>query len=308
MSTKTAAERAANARWQVRRRRLQKAGEWQPFVDAEPVRAHLRRIHAAGMSYPAICQRLGLPQANSLQHLVWGRGQWGPGQQVRRETAELILNYWPTLQDFPDAARIDATGTRRRVEAMAVRGFSRAAMADRIGMCATHFKKVVGRDRVTAAVARSVAALYDEWWNADPSAYGLPRSSVSRALRDAQRAGYHSALAWDDDTIDDPNALPQTDAVQPVATEGENVAARWLMGESVILDRAARREVLAHLFEWTNDTAEEIAARLEMSPEAASRTWERIKDKARTEGRILRRRVYVPRERNLTKIEMREAA
>jgi hypothetical protein len=298
----------ASARWQARRRRLIAYGQWEPFVDAEPVRAHLKKLMAEGMAISSICERLEFPHTSSLQHLLYGRGQYGPGQQVRRETAELILGYWPTLADFPDGARIDPTGTRRRVQALAVQGWPRHWMAGQIGMSESPFKKALHKERVTARVARAVAALYDEFWNRDPLEYGLPAKSVDRVKADAARAGWQGPLAWDDDTIDDPYALPATDASEPVATEGGNVAARWLMGEAVILGRADRREVLRHLFEWTNDTPEEIAARLDMTPEAASRAWERIKEKAQADGRRVWRRVYVPRERTMKQNEMGEAA
>lgn len=308
MSTRTPSQKTACAYMQTRRRRLQALGQWQPYVDAEPVREHLRRINAAGMSYAGICERLGLPQSNSIQHLMWGRGQYGPGQKVKRETAELILAYWPSPEDFPDSALIDATGTRRRVEALAVRGWARHLIATRMGLDVKYFRKVVGRQKVTARVARGVCEAYNAWWNQDPLEHGVPLSSVSRVKADAERNGFHGPLAWDDDTIDNPHALPVTDAVAPVVTEGENVAARWLMGESVILGAADRREVLAHLFEWTNDTTAEIAEQLGMTPAAAERQWERMKERAAAEGRRLWRRVYVPRERDLTQNEMEEAA
>ncbi|MFF2411804.1 hypothetical protein [Streptomyces sp. NPDC058092] len=286
------------------------AGQWEPFVDAEPVREHLRQVNAAGMSYRAICERLGFAQDSSLQHLMWGRGEYGPGQQVRRETAELVLSYWPSLGDFPDGARIDATGTRRRIEALAVRGWPRHLMAKQVGMTETHFRKASGRERVTARLARGVTALYDAWWDQDPLEHGVPLGSVSRVRADAARSGFRSALAWDDDTIDDPSAVPQTDAAPAGYTEGENVVARFLMGESVIIDNAGRREVIAHLMEWTQDTPAEIGARLDMTGDTVSRAWERIKRKARDEGRKAPwRRVYVPlRDTDLTRDDMRSAA
>lgn len=292
----------------ARRRRLQALGQWQPYVDAEPVRQHLRKVNAAGMPFRAINERLGLPCDSSLQHLMWGRGQWGPGQKVKRETAELILAYWPSLDDFPDHAMIDATGSHRRVQALAVRGWSRNAVARHIGMRQDNFRDAIKQDRVTARLARRVAAAYDDLWNQDPLESGTSLNAVSRVRKQAERAGFHGPLAWDDDTIDDPRAVPLTDAAEPAASDGENLAARWLMGESVILGRNDRREVLQHLFEWTNDTAEEIAARLDMTPEAASRAWERIKEKAQADGRRVWRRVYVPRERVMKQNEMEEVA
>ncbi|MET7713732.1 hypothetical protein [Streptomyces sp. NPDC005407] len=305
---RTAAERAAYTRWQKKRRWLVSSGQWQPFVDAEPVRQHLRRINAAGMPFMAISERLGLAQNSSLQHLMWGRGAYGPGQQVRTETADLVLAYWPTLDDFPDAARIDATGTRRRVQALVALGWPRHWMAEQVGVREDYFRKVCGRDRVTARVARQVAVLYDAWWDQDPLEHGLLVQSVSRVRADAVRAGFHSPLAWDDDTIDDPDAVPLTDALEPAPTQGVNVADRFLMGESVVLDRAARLEVLGHLMEWTNDTVKDIAARLEMSEDAVEQAWSRIKRRAKKQGgKVPWRRAYIPR-RELKRDEVESAA
>ncbi|QBJ94479.1 hypothetical protein D0Z67_29365 (plasmid) [Streptomyces seoulensis] len=124
----------------------------------------------------------------------------------------------------------------------------------------------------------------------------------------AERHGWAPPLAWDDDTIDDPTAVPVTEGPEPVATDGDNLAARWLMGESVVLTEDAKREVLLHLFEWTNDTAAEIAEKLDLSPVAAEKRWERAKKAAALEGRRMWRRVYQPRERTLKQNEMEEAA
>ena len=304
----TPALRSASARWQARKRRLVGCGQWQPFVDAEPVRSHLKAVMATGMPIWAVCERLGLPHESSLQHVLYGRGDYGPGEQVRRETAELVLAYWPALADFPNAARIDATGTRRRLEALAVRGWSRAQVAAKIGMGTVAFRKAVNKDRVTARLARQVSEVYDAWWDQDPLEHGLSRNGVARVRSEAARSGYVGPLAWDDDTIDDPTAVPQTDALAPAASDGENLAARWLMGESVILSRAERNEVLQHLFEWTTDTTAQIAARLEMSPEAAERQWHRLQQKAAADGRRLWRRAWAYRDKDLTKNEMGEAA
>ncbi|CAM5493876.1 hypothetical protein SANTM175S_01230 [Streptomyces antimycoticus] len=226
-----------------------------------------------------------------------------------------MLSYWPSLDEFPDGARIDATGTRRRVQALAVRGWSRQVIAERVGMTASHFKKAIGHERVTARLARRVAAVYDAWWNQDPLEHGVPPQSVSRARGDAQRSGFHSALAWDDESIDDPDAAPVLDAALPEPeADPENAAARWLAGESVILDAAARRVVIRHLMEWTADPVDRIAARLEMSPDALSRSWERIKKRERDAGRKAPwRRAYLTAqelglETEMTNNEMERAA
>ncbi|MFF9003730.1 hypothetical protein ACF1GW_39195 [Streptomyces achromogenes] len=308
MSNVSESRRAAQRHMQNRRRRLKAIGQWQPpFVDAEPVRAHVRALGEAGMSQAALIRRLNLPD-EALKNLMRGANGNPPGKKVRRETAEAVLAYWPTLADFPDSASIDGTGTRRRVQALMTLGWSKTRLAIELEMRESNFKSCVRSATVSARFARQVAALYDRLWTERPQDYGVADYVVNRVQRFAREEGYHGPLAWDDDTIDDPKAEPLTDAVEPVASDGDRLAERWLMGESVVLDRAARDEVLQYLFEWTNDTTEEIAARLDMTPEAAERKWFRLKAKAETEGRRLWRRVYMPRERTLKQSEMEEAA
>lgn len=261
------------------------------------------------MPEKAVARRLGLPHG-TFSNVMRGTNGLPPGSKIRRETAEIVLAYWPSLADFPDISSIDSTGTYRRVQALATLGWARARLAVELEMSVANFKaRLRGRGgRVSARFARMVASLYDRLWDQRPESHGVPGWIADRVRRCAAEDGWSGPLAWDDDTIDDPSAVPQTDAVQPVATEGGNVSDRWLMGESVILGRIDRREVLAHLYEWTNDTTAEIAARLEMSPEAAERQWERLKERAAGDGRRLWRRVYVPRERDLKQTEMEEAA
>ncbi len=306
MSVMTPSQRLADSRWRKRRRTLLAQGRWEPFVDAEPVRERIRDINRAGMPTRVLSGQLGLPET-ALQHVMWRR-QGEHSNLVRRETAEAVMAYWPTLGEIPGHSLVDSTGSRRRIQALITLGWTQRGLAQKAGIAERSLSRALLKERCTAELARRIVALYDKLWRLSPDPSEVSPEAAEWAVKYAKTSNFAGPLAWDDDTIDDPRAVPQTDAVQPVATVGENVAARWLMGEAVILDRAARREVLTHLFEWTNDTAEEIAARLEMSPDAASRAWERIKDKARTEGRILRRRVYVPRERNLTSNEMGAAA
>ncbi|MFD5899093.1 hypothetical protein [Streptomyces sp. NPDC060366] len=283
----TPALRLASARWQARRRRLIKLGQWEPFVDSEPVREHLKQINASGMSYWAIAKRLGLAQESSLQHLMWGRDGYGPSKLIRAETAELVMGFWPALEDFPDAARIDSTGTRRRVEALAVRGWPRHMMAKKAGMGEQAFRKACNKDRVPARMARAVVAVYDAWWNQDPLEHGVPLNSVTRVRGDAKRCGFHSALAWDDDTIDDPAARPmvsvdteEPDVVDMVAVQ------RYVAGSQVVLsdteflvamqefqDRGMSRAKVDALHGLEKFTTERAVYRLKRQYERAGREW-----------------------------------
>jgi hypothetical protein len=198
---------------------------------------------------------------------------------------------------------VSAVGVTRRLRALYWMGHRSRELAHFTGL---HEDTVLGLargrwERTTVARRDAVCAAYDR--------LAMSYGSSERARRFAADNGWHGPLAWDDDTIDDPRAVPQTDAVEPVATEGENVVARWLMGESVVLGAEHRDEAVAHLFEWTSLTAEEIAERVGMSKAAAEQVWYRLKRKARKEGRPEpRRRLYALRDRELTNNELGEAA
>jgi lambda repressor-like predicted transcriptional regulator len=309
MSAVSESHRLARRHTQSRRRRLRAIGEWQdPHVDAEPTRQHVLAIRAAGMSEAALIRRLNLP-STALRNVMRGANGRPPGKTVLRETAEAVLAYWPALGDFPDTASIDPTGTLRRVHALEALGWSKRRTADAVGYAQQNLKTCLRQPTVSARLARRIAAVYDQWWNQRPEDHGVQPYVADRVRRYAAANGYYGPLAWDDDTIDDPKAGPATDAVAPIATEGGNVADRWLHGEAVILGAEDRKQVLQHLMEWTNDTPQEIAAQLEISLDTLWQTWSRLKKQARQEGRREPwRRVYVPRDRTLNQTEMEEAA
>jgi len=202
-----------------------------------------------------------------------------------------------------DTTLVAAVGTVRRLRALVAMSHDQQTLASEVGCAYTYVSALTGghRSQVTVALRESVRRAYER--------LSMVHGSSERARLKAARLGWAPPLAWDDETIDDPQAVPLTDTATPATTEGGNLAARWLMGESVILDRQARDEIICHLYEWTNSTATEIAERLEMTPGAVEQVWNRIKRKAREAGGpVPWRRVYVPRERTLKKNEMEEAA
>lgn len=294
MSQRTPAGRAAHARWQVNRRRLQHQGLWEPFVDAEPIRAQLRAIQDTGIPLRIAVERMGL-LPSAVHYVLWGDCNHPPGKEVRKDTADAVMAYWPELDHFPDSARIDPVGTLRRVQALEFLGFGRLRIGEQLGMPKASFSRALKSDRVTAKVARGVMRVYDAWWNQRPEDHGVLWWVADRTRKAAVANGYVGPLAWDDGKIDDPAAVPQTDAVAPAPAEGADVFARWLMGESVILSTEARREALHHLMEWTPLTKDEVAERLGMNTAAVDQAWERIKSRAKSEGvKPPWRRVYVP--------------
>lgn len=106
----------------------------------------------------------------------------------------------------------DATGTRRRLQALARRGWSLGKLSARLGTSRRAIE-ILRYQRVTPAVAAKVAALYDELWDQPPPmATWAERSAASQAGNYARRQGWVPPLGWDDEPgphcIDDPAAVP----------------------------------------------------------------------------------------------------
>lgn len=256
---------------------------------------HLRALLASGLSMRQIARAAGT-DPGTVRNLLNGQ------KEVLRTRAERLLAVSPAVR--VSHGDVPSVGAIRRIRALYRLGYSPGEIA--VGAGVAH-KTVLDlasarRKTVSVRVHDGLKVAYD-WFS----------MSSGTCLRTSQRAaaeGWAPPLAWDDDTIDDPAAEPQIDPAAPSKpTEGGNVVDRWLMGESVILGRDARRQAICHLMEWTNLTTDEVAERLDMNTEAVSAAWERAKRKARTEeGRRLWRRAYIPRERNLTKTDMEEVA
>jgi hypothetical protein len=107
---------------------------------------------------------------------------------------------------------VDATGTRRRLQALVVAGWSERALADAAWLPPTRLRLIASgaRPEVTAATARRVVRLYNELWDQAPAQRTRgERISAAMARAFAAAHGWAPAMAWDDETIDDPRARPQ---------------------------------------------------------------------------------------------------
>ena len=197
--------RAANRAYNNHRNRMAAYGRpTTNLVDATPVREHVQALTAAGMGTRAIAEAAGVSR-NTLRALLNGRGHRPPTRRLHPDTAEAIL----AVRPVPAAhALVDAAGTRRRVQALIVLGWSQAKLATRLGMKPTNFGDLLTLQQVTAATARAVAALYDQLWHvAPPEDTHRDRIAASRARRYAADRGWLPPMAWDDDLID----LPEPD-------------------------------------------------------------------------------------------------
>jgi len=214
----------AVSEYNARRDRLIAYGRWQPYVDAAPVRDHVRLLMSASIGRRTIVRAAGVSHG-ALSQLLYGTTGRPPSRRVRPDTAHRLLSLTPSLDLVADGTPVDATGTRRRLQALIAIGWPQAALAARLGWAPSNFCSLLGAPRVTARTARAARTLYDDLWNVQPDEHGhATRHAASRARNLARRNGWPPPIAWDDDTIAIPDAAPDRGAADRASTIMENAA------------------------------------------------------------------------------------
>lgn len=236
---------SANSNYESARARRAAYGR-AAYVDAGPARAHVQALAAAGMGWKRVARLAGV-STGAMSKLLYGTPGRGPSQRIRPAAEERILAV--TADRLADGAVVDGTGTRRRLQALVVAGWSQNRLAARLGMLATNLGPVIlGQREPTAATARAVAALFEELWDTPPAAAtGYQRAGIARARAHAAQKGWAPAQAWDDDTIDDPAARPNLHGRHDEAT-----VLAWLAGHAQP-DGASRADAVEVLRRLTQD-------------------------------------------------------
>ncbi|MET8585704.1 hypothetical protein ABZX39_33275 [Streptomyces collinus] len=191
------------------RRRAIAYGRWQPFVDAEPVRAHVRALGEFGIGWIRVAKLAGV-STGGVSKLLYGDRPRGlaPSRRVRPETAMKLLAVEPVLENLGARTPVDGAGTRRRLQALVFAGWTQSELARRMGMNRANFARTIVSDLVGVATVKAARTLYDDVWRVDPIASGVPEFRAAAARRIAVSNGWAPVGAWDDDTIDDPAAFP----------------------------------------------------------------------------------------------------
>lgn len=175
------------------------------WADAEPVRQHIRTLMAQGPGWEHIADTSGVSRS-TVRALLYPTGGRTPTQRMRPDNAQRLLDL-RLHQLLKPGTQIDATGTRRRVQALAAIGWTISEQGRRIGQAPTNMWQLTRAERVTVRIAERVTALYDELSMTPPDGW-LADLTRTRAAK----KGWAPPLAWDDDTIDDPTAVPDLGA------------------------------------------------------------------------------------------------
>ncbi|MGP9528174.1 hypothetical protein [Glutamicibacter sp. AOP5-A2-18] len=202
--------RAAATRYEKSRRLDRLYGREADRVDAQPVREHVEFLRVNGVSYRALASASGVSKS-AIMAMIYGRGERGhdPYGRVLTSTAEKILAVKPSMDIMSAGRPIDATGTRRRVQALVTLGWSVSSLAVRLGVSPSNFHVLLQRDQVTVKTALKVRELYTELWDKPNQASSWQDlSAATRARNYARFHGWLPPMAWDDDQIDDPAYSP----------------------------------------------------------------------------------------------------
>ncbi|MFD7416831.1 hypothetical protein [Kitasatospora purpeofusca] len=167
---------------------------------------HIRALRMAGMNDASIMAAAGISVDAMYKAAV-------ATAVITRATEDAVLAVQvpeAAVGEVVSRAKTDATGTWRRVQALAAAGWPATAVADRLGCTNTNITYLLrqcGSGNVNLRTADQIRRIYLELWNQRPEDHGVSSHIASRTRRYAARQGWHPAAVWDD--IDDPNDRPQ---------------------------------------------------------------------------------------------------
>jgi hypothetical protein len=216
------------------------------LVDAKPLKDHVQMLMAAGMSFKAIALTAGYTSRNALADSM-------TRSRVRPSTMARVLAVRADSDNRRDAYT-DATGSARRLQALAVNGWPTRNLAKQLGHKDPATIQHIASGKTPTIRLRTkdgIRDLYEQLWD---------QPGPSKRTADIAKAkGWLPALAWDDDLIDRPEHRP------------ENVRRRGVSGGG----SGVTLEDIEEAREQGYGTAEQIGWRLGVSRDAVQQILSR---------------------------------
>lgn len=205
----TAAYRAA----QRRRAYLKETGRPCMLEPEERMKvvAHVKGLHANGMTCRQIADAAGHSSSDTVAHMVFDKRP-PETTRIRRTTANALMAV--ELEGHRGwGARRDPTIPRRMLQALHAEGFSipfLAGLLDRPSAALYEFEHGNrGGHYMRYAWGEAIVELYVKLAGTDPADYGMSQQSITAAKSWAQKYRYAPSFCWDEDTIIDPDAIPE---------------------------------------------------------------------------------------------------
>lgn len=208
------------------------------YVPVAPTAERLHQLRDAGVSMHAVARTIGVSET-TLVNIAKGHQR-----HVQAWTANAIARVAiPAVLDC-ETTGYPGIGARRRVAALLAIGWTHAHLHRQTGGVATGDVINDPGRRVEAHTYHAIRETYERLC--------MTPGPSSRNRARARRHGWNPPMAWDEDSIDDPNAIPLgvsregasshlVDDVDPVAVQ------RALEGHAVDLTRAERIHAVRQL-------------------------------------------------------------
>lgn len=180
-------------------------------VPGQEASDHVRRLHDYwGMPLARIATLAGLAAGTVHDIYHQDRGATYAFREVYRETHQALMAVEPEIPTGR-GAYIPPHGTARRLNALALQGFPPRHLADMIGLSVQNTSELVLLKVrfVRASTAWAVRELYQKFDGGDPAELGVTSGTRKLTVTYAKRRGAAPAHCWDEDTIDDPDAMPE---------------------------------------------------------------------------------------------------
>jgi len=227
---------ARKQRWVEERDAAIKAGTWQPHVDAAPVRHHITQLLAAGLLQERIAALAEVPHQTIADFIGGVRGR-GIRHRTSPEIAARILAIDP---DTATSVRVDATGARRRVQALVAIGWPLTYISTRSGLYSKRVDQILRSEIIRIETQQRISDGYDTLRSLKPELQGVPKHKARHARRRAAEARWAPPKYWDQfpGAIDDPHFTPEYGRTRAELLAEE---ASFLMGAGLTADDVAPR-------------------------------------------------------------------
>lgn len=214
----------------------QKAGTWNAFVDAEPVRRHILRLQAAGHTPTSIATAAGLDPRNIFD-FIRPRPTQGLGRR-QRTNPQLAAKILAVTGDASSIWLVDATGAIRRAQALIAIGWPKVTISLHAGLGNAYVSGLLTRTHIYASAAQAITKTYDELRSKRPEKHGVSQREAKSSRSTAAANGWPTPRYWDQfpDLLDDADFVPQVTRVEQVAYD-----AAWLLASGLNIDTVAER-------------------------------------------------------------------
>lgn len=157
---------------------------------------------------------------------------------------------------------VSSVGTIRRLQALGAAGWTFRDIAPRAGLSSKSLTDIMTRPTAYVANARAIEKVYDE--------LSMKQGPSKTALGRAKRKGWAPPLAWDEDTIDDPDARPDF-GDREAAKEVDMVVVFRLVKNQPTRSTKAERMAAVLWMQQHGETYEDMAAKIRTSEKSIHR-------------------------------------